>query len=194
MPPALRSGLGVPGGGARPSVFSNGDDGPVAAMKASATTCGAIIIERTKRNEKTCLPRMSVKVIARAAASPSTRANRADITPVSSEWISARSAAREVISANAAVGMNSPARVSAALINRPVGRRVSSTRQEASRMTSAQPSRKAAPTTAAGVPEGRPRLTSARIAPISLTRRCRRTASCSPFHRREHAPDRSALA
>ena len=86
MPPREYSGLGVPGGGARPSATSNGLPGPATCDQLSAVICGGMSSGSRKQNSSGVWPRASVAPISRANAVPSTRASSDDQIAASIEF------------------------------------------------------------------------------------------------------------
>jgi hypothetical protein len=145
MPPRPSSGFGVPGAGESPSTDKTTEFGANRLRKASAATCGAIIIEKTKAKASGRLPRTSVTPSSSATIPPTSKAPSAEALAVSRVWSVALIAARLPISASAASGANASR---ARRPRRPAGRRAA--RRAEARQASPEPAGRDLPEDAGG--------------------------------------------
>lgn len=113
MPPTEYSGCGEPSGGARPSAFRSGLEGPDICTQASAVTCGGIIIGSTKRKPSGPLPGISVSVNTKAKSAPMTSEISVPHRAVTSVYQVADQSARSVRTDTAPPSANAKIPVSA---------------------------------------------------------------------------------
>ena len=123
MPVRPMIGLGVPGGGAMPSMFSKVLDGPVRCSHDRAVTCGAMISGINRRKPSTLRVGRSVSATATAKGTPMASDSNAPKNAVSRVFHVARSTDGLARRSRKADRSSSPPGASAATTRRAAGSR-----------------------------------------------------------------------